>query len=61
MRQKEWFTLPQHQETLKAAVAEAHRNLAQIASADGRGGVRDDETRRELADIDWDDDSEPVV
>lgn len=58
---KEWFTLPEHQRRLKALVAEAEataeRNLGQDTSAEGRAAVRAEETRRELADIDWGDDS----
>lgn len=57
-----WFTLPEHQARLKAAVAEAEieaqRHLAQIGSAEGRAAARDEQTRRELAAIDWDDDAE---
>ena len=56
-----WFTQAHHQKRFKAAVAEAEavaeKHLAQIGSADGRAAVRDEETRRELEAIDWDDDS----
>jgi hypothetical protein len=63
---KEWFTLPEHQRRLKALVAEAEataeRNLGQDTSAEGRAAARAEETGRELADIDWDDDdSEPTA
>lgn len=58
-----WFTLPEHRATLKAAVAEgeaeAQRQLALRGSAEGRAAARDEQTRRELAAIDWDDDAEP--
>jgi hypothetical protein len=57
---EDWFTLPPHQKRLKEAVAEAEvvaeKYLAQIGSAEGRAAVRVEETRRELAAIDWDDD-----
>jgi hypothetical protein len=60
-----WFTLPHHRKRLKAAVAEAEteaqRHLALIGSAEGRAAVRDEEIRRELAAIDWDDDPEPTA
>lgn len=59
---KGWFTLPQHRKRLKDAVAEAEvlaeKHLAQIGSAEGRAATRAEETRRELAAIDWDDDTE---
>jgi hypothetical protein len=49
---KEWFTLPHHRKTLKAAVAEAEalaeRYLGQVTSAEGQAAARAKETRREL-------------
>jgi hypothetical protein len=58
-----WFTLPHHRKRLKAAVADAEtvaqQHLAQIGSAEGRAAARDEQTRRELAAIDWDSDDEP--
>jgi hypothetical protein len=57
-----WFTLPRNRKLLKAAVAEAEataeKHLAQIGSYEGHAAARDDETRRKLEAIDWDDDSE---
>lgn len=62
---KGWFTLPHHRKRLKEAVAEAEtvaeEHLAQIGGAEGRAAVRDEETRRELAAIDWDDDAESTA
>jgi hypothetical protein len=56
---KGWFTLPHHRKRLKEAVAEsevvAEKHLAQIGSAEGRAAARAEETSRELAAIDWDD------
>jgi hypothetical protein len=55
-----WFTLPEHRKRLKAAVAEgeaeAEKYLAQIGAAEGNRAARDDETRRALEAINWDDD-----
>jgi hypothetical protein len=59
---KEWFTMAEHRRTLKGLLAEAEaeavKHLAQDTTAEGLAAARADETRRELAAIDWDDDSE---
>lgn len=56
-----WFTLPQHRRTLKAAVAEAEEQvekfLSQQHKAEGQAAARAEETRRRLAEIDWDSES----
>jgi hypothetical protein len=57
-----WFTQSHHRKTLKAAIADAEaaaeRHLAEMGSAEGQRAARDDETRRNLKAINWDDDSE---
>jgi hypothetical protein len=57
-----WFTLPQHRRTLKAAVADAEKQVENFLSlqhkAEGQAAARAEETRRRLAEIDWDSDSE---
>ncbi len=59
---KGWFTLEQHQKTLKAAVAEgealAEEYLGEVTAAEGRAAARAETDRRELAAISWDHDSE---
>ena len=59
---KGWFTLPHHQKRLKEAVAEAEttaqKHLGLIGSAEGQAAARDEETRRELAGINWDADDD---
>jgi len=57
-----WFTQAHHRKRFKAAVAEAEAVaedfLAKVGSAEGRAAARDDQTRRELAAIDWDADDD---
>ena len=57
---KEWFTLPHHRKTLRELVVEAEalaeRILGHDTSAEGQAAARAEETRRELEEIDWDED-----